>query len=150
LAAGSPGIRMRSACSAHEAQAYGRRFRRRDSVWTAAICRRFFPRAQAKPPLLRPCREQKRQQAGAVQTLARDTGRVQSLAFGDNSTLNSYKPARPRRDKTSSTFLPHLLVPLFHRGFARQFHATLVIDADTLDPDFISNLNDVLGLFDAE
>ena len=62
------------ACSAHEAQAYGRRFRRRDSVWTAAICRRFFPRVQAKPPLIRPCREQKRQQAGALQTLARDTG----------------------------------------------------------------------------
>jgi len=34
------------------------------------------PRAQARPWRIRPCREQKRQQAGALQTLARDPGRV--------------------------------------------------------------------------
>ena len=79
------GVGMCLARSEHEVQSSGRRFCRRDSVWTAATCRRFCPRAQAKPPLIRPCREQKRQQAGAVKTLARDTGRVQSLAFGDNS-----------------------------------------------------------------
>jgi len=79
---------MRLARSELEAQACGRRFRRRDSVWTAATCRRFFPRAQAKPPRIRPCREQKRQQAGALQTLARDTGGgVQGPAFGQNPTL---------------------------------------------------------------
>src|SRR6266699_2784944 len=59
--------------SEHEALSCGRRFCRRDSVWTAATCRRFCPRAQAKPPRIPPCREQKRQQAGALQTLARDT-----------------------------------------------------------------------------
>ena len=56
---------------------------------TCLTCRRFCPQAQAKPPLIRACREQKRQQAGAVQTLARDAGRVQSLAFRDNS--NAYE-----------------------------------------------------------
>src|SRR5438034_10094811 len=68
------GVGMCLARSEHEAQSCGRRFCRRDSVWTAATCRRFCPRAQAKPPRIRPCREQKRQQAGALQTLARDTG----------------------------------------------------------------------------
>src|SRR2546425_13081824 len=61
-----------------------------------------------------------------------------------------HKPARPRRDKTSSSFLRHLLVALLHRGFAREFHAAFVIDADALDPDFIPHLDDVLGLLDAE
>ena len=59
------GVGMCLARSEHEAQSCGRRFCRRDSVWTAATCRRFCPRAQAKPPRIRPCREQKRQQAGA-------------------------------------------------------------------------------------
>jgi len=38
----------------HEAQSSGRRFCRRDSVWTAATCRRFCPPAQAQPPRIRP------------------------------------------------------------------------------------------------
>ena len=84
------GVGMCLARSEHEAQSSGRRFCRRDSVWTAATCRRFCPRAQAKPYRIRPCREQKRQQAGALQTLARDTGGGQTLAFGHNAMLNRY------------------------------------------------------------
>src|SRR5439155_7255121 len=59
--------------SAQRTRGTGRRFRKRDSVWTAATCRRFCPRAQAKPPRIGRCREQKRQQAGALQTLPRDS-----------------------------------------------------------------------------
>src|SRR5207247_8642505 len=86
---------MRLARSELEAQACGRRFCRRDSVWTAATCHRFCPRAQAKPPRIRPCREQKRQQAGALQTLARDTDSgvdrgklapIDNLLFGQPKT----------------------------------------------------------------
>ena len=87
VSAAPVGARMCLARGEHEPQASGKRFRRRDSVWSAATRRRFFPRAQAKPPGIRPCREQKRQQAGALQTLARDTGGgVQGPASGQNPT----------------------------------------------------------------
>src|SRR5207245_4422223 len=53
------------------ASAHTRLFRSRASVWSAATCRRCFPRAQANSLQIRPCREQKRQQVGALQTLLR-------------------------------------------------------------------------------
>ena len=94
VSAAPVGARMCLARGEHEPQACRSRFRRRESVWSAATCRRFFPRAQAKPPGTRPCREQKRQQAGALQTLARDTGRVQRQAFGHTLTLTRYPSPR--------------------------------------------------------
>src|SRR5438093_1446372 len=50
----------------------------------------------------------------------------------------------------ASTFLPHLFVAFFHGSLARQFHPAFVVNADALDPDFVADLDDVLGLFDAE
>ena len=43
----------------------------RQRLESAATCRRCHPRAQANSLLIRPCREQKRQQVGALQTLLR-------------------------------------------------------------------------------
>ncbi|HYV30698.1 MAG TPA: hypothetical protein VEO53_06265, partial [Candidatus Binatia bacterium] len=48
------------------ASAQTRLFRSRASVWSAATCRRYLPRAQANSLRIRPCREQKRQQVGAL------------------------------------------------------------------------------------
>src|SRR2546421_10207175 len=44
----------------------------------------------------------------------------------------------------------HFLVAIFHRGFARETDTALFIDAQTLDPDFIADFDDVFGLLDAE
>src|SRR6266567_7398488 len=57
---------------------------------------------------------------------------ARTFADGQSATQQisnlRYKPARPRRDKTCSSFLRHLLVALLHRCFAREFHAAFVID----------------------
>src|SRR5437762_641151 len=66
------------------------------------------------------------------------------------STRDRNKPDRRRRNKASSTFLAHLFVAFFHGCFARQFDPAFVVDADALDPDFVTDLDDVLSLFDAE
>ena len=39
---------------------------------------------------------------------------------------------------------------LFQRGFTRKFYASLIIDADALDPNLVANLDDIFGLLDAE
>src|SRR5206468_7684376 len=44
----------------------------------------------------------------------------------------------------------HLFVALFHRRFARELDAALIVDADAFDPDFIADFDDVLRLLDAE
>src|SRR5689334_17920609 len=43
-----------------------------------------------------------------------------------------------------------ILVAVGHRGFAREFHAALLVDAEAFDPDFIAHLDDIFGLLDAE
>ena len=66
-----PGIRTCLVRRKDLALAQTRLFRSRASVWSAATCRRCFPRAQANSLRMRPSREQKRQQVGALQTLLR-------------------------------------------------------------------------------
>ena len=41
-------------------------------------------------------------------------------------------------------------VALFHRGFAAQFDAAFIVDADALDPDHVAHLDHVLGAVHAE
>ena len=41
-------------------------------------------------------------------------------------------------------------VAFFQRGFARKFHAALVVDADAFDPDHLADLDDVFGPLHAE
>ena len=71
--------RLRCTCLTRRtdlASAQTRLFRSRASVWSAATCRRCLPRAQANSLRIRPCREQKRQQVGALQTLLRPKTRT--------------------------------------------------------------------------
>jgi hypothetical protein len=44
----------------------------------------------------------------------------------------------------------HFLIALGHRGLARQSHAPFFVHAKAFDGDFIADLDDVFGLFDAE
>src|SRR6516164_7834255 len=44
----------------------------------------------------------------------------------------------------------HFLVAIGHGGFARKSDSALLIHPQALDPDFIPQLHDVLGLLDAE